>query len=81
VSNPAQILGPYKFFMTQFVIASELASIFTSPNFNSKLGMTNFFYYFCFFLRDILVKNLMECFLIKVTCITIFSDGLETEIK
>ena len=52
--------------MAQFVIASELASIFTSPNFSSNLRKTNFFYYLWVFLRDSSVNNLMECFLIEV---------------
>jgi len=81
VPNPTQSLGPCKLVMAQFVIFSELAFIFKSLNFNSNLRKTNFFYYLCVFLRDILVNNLMECFLIEVTCIPIFSDGLETQIK
>lgn len=79
--NPAQSLGPCKFVMAQFVIASELASNFTSPNFSSNLRKTNFFYYLWAFLCDNLVNNLMECFLIEVTCLSIFSDPLETGIK
>jgi len=66
--------------MEQFVIASELASIFTSPNFSSNLRTTNLFYYLWVFLRDSLINKLMECFLIEVMCLLIFSDDLETEI-
>lgn len=76
----AQSLGPCKFVMEQFVIASELASIFTSPNFSSNLRTTNLFYYLWVFLRDSLINKLMECFLIEVMCLLIFSDDLETEI-
>ena len=79
--TPAQNLGPSKLFIAQFVFASELASIFTSPYFSSHLSKTKFFYYLWVFLRDSLVNNLMECFLIEVTCLPIFSDRLETEIK
>jgi hypothetical protein len=46
VPAPAQSLDPCKFVMAQFVIASELASIFTNPNFNSNLRKTNFFLLF-----------------------------------